>query len=102
MIIRPATTTDAPALAAILGALVETTTIEWTDTPHTPERVLDWMDAHHVVLVAENDASIAFHERLGFVEVARMPEIGTKFGRWCSLVLLQRHLDDRADPDAVP
>ncbi len=45
-----------------------------------------------------NEASIRFHERLGFVEVARMPEIGAKFGRWQDLVLLQLHLDDRPLP----
>jgi phosphinothricin acetyltransferase len=45
-----------------------------------------------------NESSIRFHERLGFVEVARMPEIGAKFGRWCDLVLLQLRLDDRAAP----
>jgi len=33
--------------------------------------------------------SIAFHERLGFVEVARMPQTGWKFGRWLDLVLMQ-------------
>jgi L-amino acid N-acyltransferase len=37
-----------------------------------------------------NDASIQFHERLGFVEVARMPQIGFKFDQWLDLVLLQR------------
>lgn len=42
---------------------------------------------------AENTASLRFHERLGFVEVGRMPEIGTKFGRWLDLVLVQRILD---------
>lgn len=45
-----------------------------------------------------NEASIRFHERLGFVEVARMPELGAKFGRWLDLVLLQLRLDDRAAP----
>jgi len=40
-----------------------------------------------------NDASLRFHERLGFVEVARMPEIGRKFDRWLDLVLVQRILD---------
>lgn len=39
---------------------------------------------------AENGDSIQFHERLGFVEVARMPETGYKFGRWLDLVLMQR------------
>lgn len=42
---------------------------------------------------SENVGSIRFHERLGFVEVARMPEIGQKFGRRLDLVLLQRILD---------
>ena len=53
-------------------------------------------DGKHVMVAAvdgENDASIRFHERLGFEVVARMPEIGTKFDRWLDLVLLQRILD---------
>ena len=41
---------------------------------------------------ADNGDSIRFHERLGFVEVARMPETGQKFGRWLDLVLMQRIL----------
>ena len=45
-----------------------------------------------------NEASIRFHERLGFVEVARLPEVGAKFGRWLNLVLLQLRLDDRGAP----
>jgi phosphinothricin acetyltransferase len=43
----------------------------------------------------ENQASIRFHERLGFVEVGHMPEIGAKFGRWLDLILLELRLDDR-------
>jgi phosphinothricin acetyltransferase len=42
---------------------------------------------------ADNEASIAFHRALGFVEVARMPEVGRKFDRWLDLVLLQRVID---------
>ena len=59
-------------------------------------------NAHVHVLVAaidgENEASIRFHTRLGFVEVARMPETGQKFGRWLDLVLMQRILDSRTRP----
>lgn len=43
---------------------------------------------------SQNVGSIRFHERLGFVEVARMPEVGMKFGRRLDLVLMQRILDD--------
>ncbi len=46
-----------------------------------------------------NQGSIRFHQRLGFVEVGRMPEIGAKFGRWLDLVVLQLRLDDRAVPE---
>jgi L-amino acid N-acyltransferase len=37
----------------------------------------------------ENTGSIRFHERLGFVEVGRLPQLGFKFGRWLDLVLMQ-------------
>ena len=49
----------------------------------------------HVMVAAVDAAnadSIAFHERLGFSVVARMPEVGRKFDRWLDLVLLQRIL----------
>jgi phosphinothricin acetyltransferase len=43
---------------------------------------------------ASNERSLVFHERLGFREVARMPESGWKHGRWCDLVLVQKRLSD--------
>jgi phosphinothricin acetyltransferase len=167
MLVRPAAAADARAIASLLNAHLATTTIEWTDVPHTADTVAGWVDDHETVLVAEedgavlgvaaygwfrdvvrrpgyrftvehsvhvredrwgsgigralmqsladdarahgrhtmvaavdgsNEASIRFHERLGFVEVARMPEVGAKFGRWCDLVLLQLRLDDRTVP----
>jgi phosphinothricin acetyltransferase len=167
VVVRPAAATDAVAIAALLNALLATTTIEWTDTPRTAEDVEEWLEEHETVLVAEergevmgvaaygwfrdavqrpgyrftventihvreerwgagvgrelmtalidearrsgkhmmvaavdgaNEGSIQFHRRLGFVEVARMPEVGAKFGRWLDLVLLQLRLDDRTAP----
>jgi phosphinothricin acetyltransferase len=50
----------------------------------------------HVMIAgvdAENEASIRFHERLGFERVARFKEVGYKFGRWLDLVFLQLMLD---------
>jgi L-amino acid N-acyltransferase YncA len=41
----------------------------------------------------ENEGSVRFHERHGFVVTARMPQVGRKFGRWLDLVLMQRYLD---------
>ena len=41
---------------------------------------------------ATNSDSIGLHEKLGFVEVARMPGVGTKFGRKLDLVLMQKGL----------
>ena len=42
---------------------------------------------------AANDASIRFHQRLGFERVAYFREVGHKFGRWLDLVFMQRFLD---------
>jgi L-amino acid N-acyltransferase YncA len=50
---------------------------------------------------AENAGSIRLHERLGFSEVGRMPEVAWKFGRWLELVLLQRRLGGGADRSRV-
>lgn len=47
---------------------------------------------------ARNAGSIALHRSLGFREVGRLPEVGTKFGQWLDLVFLQLMLDDRATP----
>ncbi len=40
----------------------------------------------------ENLGGIAFHERLGFKHIARLPEVGYKFDRWIDLVLMQKML----------
>jgi phosphinothricin acetyltransferase len=165
VVVRDATTDDLPAITDIYNALLESTTYEWTETPHTVDEQAAWLaqqtaaglpalvavDADEVVgwatygdfrdsvrrpgyrftvehsihvrgdswgrgvgralidalevraraagkhvmvagIDSANERSIRFHERLGFVEVARMPEIGEKFGRRLDLVLMQRIL----------
>jgi phosphinothricin acetyltransferase len=48
---------------------------------------------HHTILAlidTEQRGSLALHEKLGFVEVGRLREVGFKFGRWLDVVYLQR------------
>lgn len=47
---------------------------------------------------ARNAASIGLHASLGFIEVARMPEVGCKFGRWLDLVFMQKQLASDVKP----
>ncbi|MGJ6980901.1 GNAT family N-acetyltransferase [Aestuariimicrobium soli] len=60
--------------------------------------LIDYAKGHGVhvmigVLDGSNETSIAFHERMGFLEVARMPEVGRKFGRWLDIVMMQLTFD---------
>jgi len=58
------------------------------------ERALQTQGIHVMVagIDAENEGSIRFHERAGFSEVARMPEVGFLRGDWRDLVLVQKQL----------
>lgn len=53
-------------------------------------------EGYHVMIAgmdSENLGSYRFHERLGFREVARFPEVAFKFERWLNLVFMQLKLD---------
>jgi phosphinothricin acetyltransferase len=41
----------------------------------------------------ENPSGVAFHAHIGFEEVARLPKVGFKFGRWMDLVLMRKWLE---------
>lgn len=49
-------------------------------------------------ITADNDISLRMHERLGFREVAHIPQVGYKFGRWLDLKFLQLILDGPREP----
>ncbi|WP_289035382.1 GNAT family N-acetyltransferase [uncultured Roseibium sp.] len=56
---------------------------------------------YHVLVGAvdgENKGSLAFHEKHGFETSVRLPQVGTKFGRWLDLFLVTLVLDDNATP----
>ena len=64
-------------------------------------RLLSALEAHardtglHVMLggiAADNQASLRLHQRLGFTETGRLPQVGQKFGRWLDLVFMQKVL----------
>ena len=52
----------------------------------------------HVMIAgvdAANEASIRFHEQLGFEKTGHLREVGYKFDRWLDLVFLQRWIAPR-------
>jgi L-amino acid N-acyltransferase YncA len=54
------------------------------------------MRGAHVMVAgidSENDGSLRFHARAGFLETGRMPEVGQMKGSWRHLVLLQKTLN---------
>ena len=58
------------------------------------------LDKHVMIggIDAANEASIRFHQRLGFEATGRIREVGHKFGRWLDLVFMQRLLDAPGTP----
>jgi L-amino acid N-acyltransferase len=55
----------------------------------------------HVMIAgmdSENLGSYRFHERLGFKEVARFPEVAFKFNKWLHLVMMQLIINPDQDP----
>lgn len=50
---------------------------------------------HHTMIAgidADQAASVGIHERAGFEQVARLKEVGFKFGKWLDVVYLQKML----------
>lgn len=55
---------------------------------------------HHVMVGAisgNNIAAVRFHQKLGFDQVARMPQVGQKNGLWYDLILMQKIIETCTD-----
>lgn len=76
--IREATADDVAAITALQNALLATTTVEWTDRPHTVEARLAWLEDHQGrgdgVFVAEDDGAVVGFAAYGdFRDTERWP-----------------------------
>jgi len=53
------------------------------------------LQGYHIMIAgmdSENLSSYRFHQKMGFIETARMPEVSFKFGKWLTLVFMQLRL----------
>lgn len=117
--IAEASVADAPEVAAIYAHHVLHGSASWEVTPPSPGEISDrmarvlgagwpWLIARCEALgfrqmvagmAGSEPGSMALHARAGFVEVARLPSVGRKFGKWLDLIYMQRALGD-ADTNA--
>lgn len=102
MTVRDAAEADLPGVLAIYNEVIATSTAVFSDQPATLDDRRAWFAQRraaglgkHIMLAGidgENQASLAFHARFGFVDAGRLREVGHKFGRYIDLVFLQRAL----------
>lgn len=48
-----------------------------------------------------NPGGVAFHGKIGFNKVARLPEVGRKKGQWLDLILMQKMLPTQTTADST-
>ena len=54
------------------------------------------------LITGENRASLRFHEKCGYTVCMELPECGRKFGRWLSLIWMEKRLKIGENPSAFP
>ena len=68
------------------------------------EKVLTFQGYRRIyaLITAENENSIAFHEKLGYTLRAELPDAGFKFGRWIGVIWMDKRLDFVEFPSNFP
>ena len=56
----------------------------------------------YALVTTENEASLAFHQAVGYRETARFPDCGFKMGRWLGVVWLEKLLNPVEIPSNFP
>ena len=56
----------------------------------------------YAVITSGNEASVAFHRAAGYRQIATMPDIGYKFGKWYGIVWMEKDLNTWDAPPREP
>lgn len=56
----------------------------------------------YALITEENESSLRFHEALGFVQVACLPDCGYKMDRWLGVCYLEKRLAQKEEPEDFP
>ena len=56
----------------------------------------------YAIITEENRGSLAFHQALGYREAGVFSHCGLKFGRWLSVVWMEKHMDSVGIPSEPP
>ena len=56
----------------------------------------------YALITAENTASIAFHEKMGYETKVEFSNCGYKFNRWLGLVWMEKRIKSPQSPEGFP
>ena len=68
------------------------------------EAILDRQGYHvlYALITAENESSIAFHQKMGYETKAEFPNCGYKFNRWLGLIWMEKRIKSVQSPSSFP
>ena len=56
----------------------------------------------YAIITSENEASLAFHRKMGYTFTAELPGCGYKFGRWLGVIWMEKALNPVSFPSSFP